>query len=100
MEMNATEGALSNYAATLKTMDATFTFISATAFFSSAAEKSHPGHKSAAEPDGAYIVCRPHLGMRGTSFFNVPSIICRLRADNSLAMGSLPRKYGGIHTAD
>lgn len=51
MERGAAEGAVSNYAAALKTMDAAFTFISATAF-SSAAEKSHPGHRRAAEPDG------------------------------------------------
>lgn len=68
--MNAAEGALSNYAATLKTMDATFTFISATAFFS-AAEKSHPGHKGGLEPDGAYIVCHPHLGTTRTPFFSL-----------------------------
>lgn len=74
METNATEGALSNYATALKTMDATFTFISATAF-SSTAEKSHPEHKGAAEPDRPVlhpksIVCLPHLGRRRASSFS------------------------------
>lgn len=75
METNAAEGALSNYAAMLKTMDATFTFISATAFFSEP-EKSHPGHNGAAEPDGAYIAFHILAGDAPLSFllFNVPSI--------------------------
>lgn len=73
METNAAQGALSNYAAALKTMDATFTFISVTAF-SSTAEKSRAGHKAAAQPDRLWLlpesaVCLPHLGRRcATSF--------------------------------